>query len=135
MVAEILVGIIVFGTEYDQRTIKPWVDSIKYTFQSYRNTIGRLAASQMADEQECGSDLIALADALDKVTTHYWTLGNGSEQLQNVAELVAKARDLKKRLIDPVSLDSGSKTQIRDLIKQKKPGAAQSNGQGRGYGL
>lgn len=127
--AQKLIGIIIYCREYEHRMVDPWVDRVKYTFQAIRSDIAQMAASQIAEDNGCGGDLFDLALALDKVTTHYWTLSSGPEQLANVSALQAKAEAIKAKMIDVVPLDSASRSDVGGVLKQKSRELANLTGQ------
>jgi hypothetical protein len=111
-----LIPVLMFGEEFEQRRINPWLDSARFQFQSSADSLRETALTDVAKEQSLDSELEAIADLLDSAAN--LTLHRGSwPQLSSLVEqAVEKAKAIKAAQIDTVPLSDESAREVHSAL-------------------
>jgi ATP-dependent DNA helicase RecG len=118
--ASTLIDILIYGEEFEQRAVNPWLDLTLAQLAGSGNDLRQLATDQVAIEGNLDPTLRAIADKLDAAASHVLTLGGDSwRTLESyVAQAVEQARQLKDEQIDTVPLSAESIREVHDLIRR-----------------
>ncbi|MCH7500933.1 MAG: toll/interleukin-1 receptor domain-containing protein [Nitrospinae bacterium] len=122
LIASILIQVIIFGEEFEKRSINPWLDEIRSNFGSLAEELGELILDDNVINDQISLPLDNLRDLLEKIA--YYRLAGGEawdkfNDLMNQA--LSKAIAIKTEWIDSIPLSKGSLIEIRStIIKSSK---------------
>jgi len=115
-VAAIVVDVIIYGEEADQREVNPWVDMWRAQFASAAGELRELAAQDIAETRGMAGELTKLATALDRVASFKLYMGCGPEFSGRVNEVLELARRFKHERIDPLPVSQASLDVARKTV-------------------
>ena len=111
-----LISVIILGSELEDRSINPWMDSLRYQFQATSEALRQLAASETAVKHSLAAELEELAAALDEAANLRMHLGSWPEFQGLVGKAVEKATAIKQARIDGVPLSEESLAEVRATL-------------------
>ena len=112
-----LILVLIFGGEFEQRRINPWLDSARFQFQSSADSLRDIALTDVAKEQFLDSDLEALADFLDSAANLTLTSSSWPQLSSLVEQAVDKAEKIKAVHIDSVPLSDDSLQEVHSALE------------------
>jgi len=114
--ASILVDVIIYGEESDERVFNPWLDLWRAQFGRDAAELRELASSDEAQRQSVSRNLSELASALDDVANFRLYLGASEELTKLTNRAVEQARGLKADLIDSHTFSDKSVHDVGKII-------------------
>jgi hypothetical protein len=111
-----LISVIILGTEFEQRSMNPWLDSLRFQFQSTADTLRQLATTDTAVKHSMNVEQEELAQVLDEAGTISLDTGTWSHFEALVQQAVEKATAMKRARIDGVPLSEESLTELRATL-------------------
>ena len=114
--ASVLVDVIIYGEESDERVFNPWLDLWRAQFGRDAGELRELASSDEAQRQSVSRNLSDLANALDDVANFRLYLGAGEELAKLTNTALEDARSLKADLIDSHPLRDQLVYDLRKII-------------------
>lgn len=112
-----LIAVLMFGEEFEQRSINPWLDLARSQFQSSADNLRGLALSDVAKEQSLDADLEALVEPLDSAANLTLHAGSWSRLSSLVGEAVEKAKQIKATHIDVLPLSEESVQEVHSTLE------------------
>ena len=111
-----LISVVILGTEFEQRSINPWLDSLRFQFQSTADTLRQLAAADTAIKHSMVAELEELATVLDEAGNIPLDTGTWPHFAASVQTAVEKSTTMKQARIDGVPLSEESLTEVRATL-------------------
>lgn len=115
-IAPIIVDILIYADEADERNVNPWLEMWRTQFQQGAAELRELVIRDIAIEQGMSDELNELAQALDEVVTFRMYLGCWEKLSALIRQVYKLASSIKHRRIDPVSLSEASLGGIKQTI-------------------
>lgn len=117
-VAQALIGVLIYGEEFEQRNVNPWLDLMRSQFALSAEDLRRLAADDMAAKHDVETRLRSIADKLDAASAHRLTMGVESWQTLAgyVHAAIEEASELKADFIDTIPMSAASKEAINETV-------------------
>lgn len=103
-IGSVLIDVIIFGEEVDERMINPWLDMWRSQFQQAATEFREMSSLDVTIENELATDLTDLADALDDVANMRVYLGCGEELDKKIHTAFEKAVALRRDRIEQPTL-------------------------------
>jgi hypothetical protein len=111
-----LISVIILGTEFEQRSINPWLDSLRFQFQSTADTLRQLATTDTAIKHSMNVEQEELAQVLDEAGNIPLDTGTWPHFESLVQQAVEKANAMKQARIDGVPLSEDSLMDVRATL-------------------
>jgi hypothetical protein len=111
-----LISVIILGTEFEQRSINPWLDSLRFQFQSTADMLRHLATTDTATKHSMNVEQEELAQVLDEAGNISLDTGTWPHFAALVQQAVEKATAMKQARIDGVPLSDESLTEVRATL-------------------
>lgn len=115
--AKLLINVIMFADEVDERMVNPWLDQWRSEYAYTASELRNMATSEIAIAEGIEDGLRTLAKKLDEITSMRLTMGSSNSLEELVKEAADHAREIKNRLIDAKPLSADSLSTIREFIK------------------
>lgn len=115
-----LVDILIYGSEFQQRRVNPWLDLVRTQLGADGEELRRLATEDVAREKGIHEKLLSIADRLDAAAAHRLTLGGESWQklTRYIDDAVAEATEVKAECIDSLGISGGDRQELYGWIKR-----------------
>ncbi|MBU1340429.1 MAG: ATP-binding protein [Proteobacteria bacterium] len=114
--ARILVEVLIYAEQADEREINPWIDQWRSEFGYAAAELRDLSAQDIAIEEKIADELKEVSSALDAVASMRLTIGCGPQLKQLTEQAREKVIAIKQREIDSIQLSAESVKQIRNTI-------------------
>ena len=119
--AGVLIEILVYGDEYQERLINPWLEMWRTQYAYVASELRELATSSMAATEAIDTSIYELANLVDHTANLRLILGSGQDVASSISAATEKARELKATKIDSQPLSKESLAGIREsLIRSGK---------------
>ena len=116
-----LITIIIFGQEVEQRSMNPWLDSLRFQFEQSARILRELATRDAAIRHSLVADLQQLTELLDNAAHLRLHSGSWPEYFAFVTQATEKATIVKRDQIDSVPLATESLCEVLStLVKTKR---------------
>jgi hypothetical protein len=114
--ARILVDVLIYADEAEDRSINPWLDLWRAQFQQASSDLRELSIQDIALEHKVSSTIISLSKKLDEIANFGMYLGCGPELKKLISQVQEMAKKLKSEKIDAVPVSNESILQVSKLI-------------------
>jgi len=114
--ARILVDVLIYGDEVDDRSMNPWLDMWRAQFHQAAFDLRELGSQDIASKNNLSRDLFELADALDNVSSFHLYMGCWPEFSALINRAIELAKIIKIRNIDPIPISEASLNEVRQTI-------------------
>ena len=116
-----LIDVLIYGDQYEDRLIKPWLEILRTQFAYIATVLRDLAATSIAEREAIYGDLEGLAILLDHTANLRLKLGSADDLISSISAATEKARELKATKIDVQPLSEQSLMSVREsLIRSRK---------------
>jgi ATP-dependent DNA helicase RecG len=112
---QILNSVIIFDTEFEQRSVNPWLAEVRAQFGDAASRLREAAAEQPAVDQKLDSRLLDAADAFERYAKLRLHLGSGRELHDAADEAINAAHDLMTQ-VTPEVIRYVSPKQLEDQL-------------------
>lgn len=112
----ILVDILIYADEAEDRLINPWLDLWRAQYQQASSDLRELSIKDIALKHKFSDDINLLSQKIDKVTNFKMCLGCKPELILRISRVQKIAKKLKSEKIDSVPLSSEAMKQALELI-------------------
>jgi hypothetical protein len=116
----ILIDVLIFGEEAEQRDCNPWLDMWRSQFAQAASELRDIAVNDIAIEKGLSNELNEIAGLLDGVANFTMTMGCWPELKADIEKVLEKANKIKTKWIDTVSLSEASLSQIKKTIVESE---------------
>jgi len=114
--ARILVDILIYADEAEDRSINPWLDLWRAQFQQASSDLRELSIQDIALEHKFSDDIISLSKKLDEIVNFRLYLGYGPELKNLISKVQEMAKKLKSEKIDAIPVSNESILHVSKLI-------------------
>lgn len=114
--ARILINIIVYSNEANERQFNPWLNYWIQEFGYEASSLRELAVNQIAIDNNLDNELYRLADSLEAISKFRFSMESGKEFDQLTEDALELAQNMKEKLIDTIPLSNDSIEEIKTLI-------------------
>jgi hypothetical protein len=111
--ASLLIDLLIFGAEAEERGINPWLDQSRALFGGSARELRELALEDAATRHALSGSLEELADACDEFATFRMYLGCGEEFDALLSAALGRASGIKAAHIDPLPVSADSLAEVR----------------------
>lgn len=118
--AATLIDILIYGNEFENRNVNPWLDLVRTQLSGSGDELRRLASEDSAVNKGLEDRLRSIADKLEAAASHRLEMGGDSWNVLAgyVAGAVDEAAQLKAEKIDTVSLPAHAIREVEDMIRR-----------------
>ena len=114
--AVILIDILIYGDEFQERLINPWLEMWRTQYTYAASELRELATSSIAATETIDTSLYELADLVDHTANLRLGMGSGESIASSISAATEKARELKTAKIDSQPLSEESLAAIRESL-------------------
>ncbi len=111
--ASLLIDLLIFGTEAEERSINPWLGQSRALFGGSARELRELALEEAAARHFLSRPLEELADSCDEFATFRMYSGCGEAFAALLSAAVGQASRLKSACIDPLPVSADSLAEVR----------------------
>ena len=112
--AGVLIEILIYGDEYEERLINPWLEMWRTQYAYVASELRELATSSIAATETIDTGIYELANLVDHTANLRLTFGSGEDIASSISAATEKARELKTAKIDSQPLSEESLAAIRE---------------------
>lgn len=112
-----LISVIIYGEEFEERSISPWLDGMRQCFTSASSIVRELAVSNSAIEHSVHGELTELAELLDQAGGYRLHSEAWPGFTSVVQQALEKAKTIKANRIDSVQLSDELLAEVRSAIQ------------------
>lgn len=115
-----LIEVLIYGTEFEERSVNPWLDLVRTQLGGAGEELRHLAAEDGAVKRGLPDRLRSIADKLEAAASHRLVMGGESWKTLAgyIDDAVKEATALKAEHIDTVPLSAESQNEIKDLVRR-----------------
>jgi|AntAceMinimDraft_10_1070366.scaffolds.fasta_scaffold07609_4 AraC-like DNA-binding protein len=114
--ARILVDVLIYADEAEDRSINPWLDLWRAQFQQASSDLRELSIQDIALEHNFSDEIILLSKKLDEIANFRMYFGCAPELKNLVSQVQEMAKKLKSEKIDSIPVSNESILQVSKLI-------------------
>jgi hypothetical protein len=115
-IALLIFDVIIFGEQYKQRIVKPWLDILRTRYQQIANNLRDFAFQDILIQKGLDKKLIELSDSLDEIVNMRLHFGCGEELNKLFETTLSKAKSFKKDEIDSIPISGDFYNIIKNNI-------------------
>ncbi len=115
-----LISVLIFGKEFEERSINPWLQSARFQFQQVADSLRQLALMDVAKDLSLEKEIDSLADLLDSAANLRLHSGSWPELSSLVSQSVEKAQQIKESQIDTKPLSDDSVSEVQTVLEKNR---------------